>query len=389
MIRLKHSLLWLRLSRGTLFDHSGRLREAALVFEDAFRDAASFESECQGDGAGCFGRELLSSCIALAEVRASQGRFNESIKLLAKVQKLIPRENHSHFGSFDENIASLIDRFGSALGYTKLSLKLAYEYEGEKFDSGRREDEVWRFPVPLAGPTYADFSMKYQAIQGDLQSSAQNSLEDRESNQRKLLTVLHGWRKATPYSATVSNELVSSLFNLAILEIKLNKIDLFLDSWSKINEEIIKLENQAPECVDLYRTLGISFYRLGVAIVDHKFDDVSTFQRMSKVSTVCAYDGMTLFQEARQASEVTQAIGLCACELMNLQAINSEQFGNTKLANHSRNQRDAVLVHILRLDPNNDRGNSLLKKYGRPKKWVNPSISKEVTSWNWSIVPIV
>jgi hypothetical protein len=386
----RHAHLWLQLSRSSILNDVSRFSEAADLMENICVAAEQLENNCYGEGLDCFAPELLAASACLARVFASQGRFDDALVTLTNVHHKISSFRHRSLSAFNRSNAKLIDEFGEALGYSNLSSKVDFQLKSDR-STGRdgHDGEDWEFPLPLTGPTNAQFYMRLRTEVEPVSSQGRVNLEDRLSNENRKLTVLNEWSEASPYSNDASFRRVGSLFEMATLEVLLDLVEQFFDTWPMLYEEALKFKVKAPEYVDAHRSFGSGFYRLGIAIIDHNFDDEATRQRMSKLVTACASEGLDLFRQAQKTAPTTQANALIGCVLMNLMAANMDGMGNKKLAKHIRNQRNAVLKEILVRDPNNGRAKELLKQYGPAKRWVNPKIADEIGAWNWSIVPTV
>lgn len=386
----KHLIFWLQSSRGTVLHNVGRFSEAALLFESVACAAEELEVTCLGAGIDCFDHELFAAKCYQARALEAQGRFRQALEILFNVHKQIPPIDHATISKHNELLRQVIDRYGSSLGYSKLSARTEYEIQADQPSSIRFTSyQEWSAPLPLDGPTFSHFLSREASIVHKASSVKELQPTQKLTTEIERLDVLTEWHDSAPFLADVGFARVNSLFRKATLEVELNLVAQFFDTWSALYEEILKFKLQFPEFIDFSRGVGSGFYHLGAAIVNHKFDDVDTFQRMCKVCTVCVAEGIDFFLKTQKHAPTTQASALIACELLNLQAINCDLFGDKKLANHSRNQRNAVLGEILARDPNNDRAKKLQARYGHRKRWANPMIAQEIRGWNWSIVPTV
>jgi hypothetical protein len=383
----KHALLWLLLIRALIYIDLARLRDAETLLERVRSLIVGQERYCDGLRNHCFCDELIVADLRLSKVYALRGDFNQAIQTLLMIKRDVPPNMHSWAISYDKEIAFLLEEYGESLGYANLSSRLDYSI----LSVGNIESRslaIWTPPFPIDGPVFSEFQSDYfELTSGSLKTDGSEIHQLTRS--RQLIDLLEAWHTAAPYSMNVRSDRLFTLFSVVELQIKLDMIDECFNTLEQIESEIQYFFDSTPEKRDFHREVEKFIYRFALTLMRHKYQDFTTSKRMTRLAGKYLSRALDMFDDSRQESHVTQASGLVTSMISSVLEVSFELMSREDLALEQHHRRFSILDQILRRDPKNDRAIRLNAKRHDLDEVIDDDTALEISTWNWSVVPIL
>lgn len=379
---------WLLLVRATLLVDCGRLSDAELVAGSVLSLTTSAERNCFHPANSCLIREYARAAMIMASIFASRGRFNMAFEMLKNAWKIISESDQLHLEKYMAEVLDRVDDYGSALGYTSLSTALERRTTGEGRKVESESGAGWAYPLPLSGPA-EPFKRRYNELHHEIYGRGQLPPIEKGEKLTVALELVDEWKKVVPYSIEARSIQFELHFSLAITRIQTDEIEDFDYLFSEIEQEVEQLLTDAPENIDLGREVAIWLYSLSNAIFSHVFADQETRIKFFLLAERCISGAYEFLDQLRATQPVTQAIALNASSVSNLVAKANDYLGQGELAADHRLRRDRILDEVLLRDPRNDRALRLAELYKLTRSAFKSSEISDVSSWNWSIDPLI
>jgi hypothetical protein len=387
---LLHALNWILLQRAAILCELTEFREARELLEHIILGILVDTDNHNNSDVKCFCQEHIFATIEFAQLEASVGDFASAIMRLKNLSRRLNEFHYSREQMIPERVSSLVEMWGSALGYDNLDLK------NELLTSKTRESfavvdfgQHWRFPFALRGPLYCEFESETRNGIEYLIGLKESDLHPRYEATKKLCSIVEKWIHSMPYSIVAKEFQERFLMSKAEMEVELNFLDAFEETILEVNVLLEEMLNNFPLHVNMQLRTTRWLSSLSRTILFHNYVEADGLGKFYRYGANCISVATSALEVIRERVAVTQALALRECIVSNLGAIASDMVSENSYAYWLRGRRDVILSVLISSDPRNDLGRRLSKSYETTVVVVDPELESQIKNWNWSIVPLI
>jgi hypothetical protein len=387
---LQHAANWVMLQQASILSDVERFDEAESIYESVRSWCVGNLSISNQDGSWCFCQEFASSTMGLAQLRAAQGKFAESIAVFRDATFRNHVFHHVPEQYLSQSVGPLVDMWGNYLGYDNLYSRLNFRFSEQDLSGNFLVDEShWKFPIPLKGRGHYRREIQLQDEVDRFRKVDVSNLHSTYPIMENLCAMAVDWAEQMRFSSVAREFALRFSIYRTELEMKLDLSASFVDSMENLQLLISEALENFPEHVDMQLSLVTSLIDLSNAILYHEVGTDDDMRRNYAYGYGCVATSQSIIDEIRSTHEVSQAVALADCRVLNMAAICNDMIGNSEVASWDRRRLVCIVEEIVRRDPTNDEAIRLHDNYKDLEITVDQEMALDVSNWRWRVVPLL